>query len=212
MNALLETPTRKTAKATLNAPEKAAPDVTDEQLMRGIQEKDPAALGALHDRYAGLMKGLIMKVLHNEAESEDLLQEVFIELWNRSASYSQEKGKPLGWMITLTRRRAIDRLRKRDAYGRVEDRFAEAIKNDPHDWVAHVEQDVAQSEMRTFLKRALSTLPAAQRQAIEAAYYKGMSQREIAASTGIPLGTIKTRLELGLKKLAEGLHGLEDLL
>ncbi|MES2570375.1 MAG: sigma-70 family RNA polymerase sigma factor [Verrucomicrobiota bacterium] len=209
MNALLEAPSRSSSVSVLN---KSPLDITDEQLMLRIQGQDSAALGLLHDRYAGLMKGLIMKVLHNDAEADDLLQEVFIELWNRAGSYSPEKGKPLGWIITLARRRSIDRLRKRETYGRVEDRFAEETKNHAHDWVAHVEEDVAQSEMRTFLQRALATLPQAQREAIEAAYFKGMSQREIAASSGIPLGTIKTRLELGLRKLAEGLHGLEDLL
>jgi RNA polymerase sigma-70 factor (ECF subfamily) len=187
-------------------------DITDEELMRQVQQQNPKALGLLHDRYSGLMKGLIMKVLHNDAESDDLLQEIFIEIWNRANSYSQDKGKPLGWIITLSRRRAIDRLRKRDTYNRVEDRFAEETKNRPHDWFAHVEEDVAQSEMRSFLQRALSSLPDAQRQAIELAYFKGMSQREIAAHTGTPLGTIKTRLELALKKLSDGLHGLEDLL
>ncbi|MDB6170745.1 MAG: polymerase sigma factor, sigma-70 family [Chthoniobacteraceae bacterium] len=187
-------------------------DITDEELMRRIQQQDPKSLGLLHDRYSGLMKGLIMKVLHNDAESDDLLQEIFIEVWNRANSYSPDKGKPLGWIITLSRRRAIDRLRKRDTYSRVEDRFAEETKNRPHDWFAHVEEDVAQSEMREFLQRALSSLPDAQRQAIELAYFKGMSQREIAAHTGIPLGTIKTRLELALRKLSDGLHGLEDLL
>ncbi|MES2570597.1 MAG: sigma-70 family RNA polymerase sigma factor, partial [Verrucomicrobiota bacterium] len=150
-------------------------DITDERLMRMIQAQDPKALGLLHDRYAGLMKGLIMKVLHNDAESDDLLQEIFIEIWNRANSYSPEKGKPLGWIITLSRRRAIDRLRKRDTYNRVEDRFAEETKNQPQDWFAHVEEDVAQSEMRTFLQRALASLPEAQRQAIELAYFKGMS-------------------------------------
>ncbi|MDB6152106.1 MAG: polymerase, sigma-24 subunit, subfamily [Chthoniobacteraceae bacterium] len=211
MNALLENPTVSVSSVS-RAVDRSPLDITDEELMQRIQQQDSTALGILHDRYSGLMKGLIMKVLHDDAASDDLLQEVFIELWNRAGSYSQEKGKPLGWIITLARRRSIDRLRKRDTYCRVEDRFAEQTRNQAHDWVAHVEEDVAQSEMRTFLTRALATLPAAQREAIEAAYFKGMSQREIAASTGIPLGTIKTRLELGLRKLSEDLHGLEDLL
>ena len=192
--------------------EKSPLDITDEMLMARIQASDADALGLLHDRYAGMIKGLIMKVLYNDAEADDLLQEIFMEVWNRAASYSVEKGKALGWMITLARRRAIDRLRKRDTYCRATDRLAEETKNRPHDWVSHVEEDLAQSEMREHLQRVLETLPVAQRQAIELAYYKGMSQREIALHTGIPLGTIKTRLELGLKKLSEALVGLEDLL
>jgi RNA polymerase sigma-70 factor, ECF subfamily len=187
-------------------------DLTDEQLMVRIQEQDPKALGHLYDRYSGMVKGLIMKVLHNDAESDDMLQEIFVEVWNRAGSYCAQKGKPLGWIITLARRRAIDRLRKREAYCRAEDRLAEESKHQPQDWVAHVEEDLAHSEMREHLQRVLGELPEAQRQAIELAYYKGMSQREIAAHTGIPLGTIKTRLELAMKKLTVALAGLEDLL
>ena len=187
-------------------------DLTDEHLMQRIQERDSQALGFLHDRYASMLKALIMKVLHNEAESDDMLQEIFVEIWDRAASYSPEKGKALGWIITLSRRRAIDRLRKREAYCRAEERLAEETKRHPQDWIAHVEEDIAHSEMREHLARVLCGLPDAQRQAIELAYYKGMSQREIAAHTGIPLGTIKTRLELGLKKITEALKGFEDLL
>lgn len=207
MTALLENP-----KHTAPVIELSPLDITDEQLMERIQAADAEALALLHDRYAAMLKALIMKVLHNEAESEDMLQEIFVEIWNRAANYSAEKGKPLGWIVTLSRRRSIDRLRKREAYCRAEDRLAEETKHQPNDWVAHVEDDVAHAEMREHLQRVLSALPEAQRQAIELAYYKGMSQREIAAHTGIPLGTIKTRLELGMKKISEALRGMEDLL
>ncbi len=191
---------------------KTSLDVTDETLMAMIQRRESEAIGILHDRYARLLKALIMKVLHNDAESDDLLQEVYLEIWDRAAGYSQEKGKALSWIVTLARRRAIDRLRKREAYCRMEDRLLVETQRNPRDSVAHVEEDVEHSEMREHLQRVLGQLPPAQRQAIEMAYYKGMSQRDIAAATGIPLGTIKTRLELGMKKLAEALKGFEDLL
>ena len=152
-----------------------------------------------------------MKVLHNDADAEDLLQDVFLEIWDRAASYDPLKGRPLSWIATLTRRRSIDRLRKRETYFRVEDRFAEEIHARGDSWT-HVQEDLAQSEMNEHLQRALATLPEAQRHAIMLAYHRQMSQREIAAHTGIPLGTIKTRLELGLRKLAISLRGFEDLL
>ncbi|HEX5177592.1 MAG TPA: sigma factor, partial [Chthoniobacteraceae bacterium] len=76
-------------------------DLTDEHLMQQIQERDSRALGFLHDRYASMLKALIMKVLHNEAESDDMLQEIFVEIWDRASSYSSDKGKALGWIITL---------------------------------------------------------------------------------------------------------------
>jgi len=187
-------------------------DLTDEHLMHAIQQRDPEAIGHLHDRYASTLKALIMRVLHNDAESDDMLQEIFVEIWDRAGSYDPAKGKALGWIVTLTRRRAIDRLRKREAYGRMEERLLEETKRDPQDSIAHVEEDVAHSEMRQHLTRVLATLPVAQREVIELAFYKGMSQREIAASTGIPLGTIKTRIELAMKKIADALRGMEDLL
>jgi RNA polymerase sigma-70 factor (ECF subfamily) len=118
----------------------------------------------------------------------------------------------LGWIITLSRRRAIDRLRKREAYCRMEERLTEATQREPQEGHTHVEDDIAHAEMREHLSRVLVTLPPAQQQVINFAFYKGMSQREIAAHTGIPLGTIKTRIELGLKKISEALKGFEDLL
>lgn len=187
-------------------------DLTDEQLMGMIQARADEAIGILHDRYARLLKALIMKVLHNEAESDDLLQEVYMEIWNRAAGYSAEKGKALSWIVTLARRRAIDRLRKREAYCRMEERLLTATQQNPQDSIHHVEEDVEHAEMREHLNRVMVILPPAQRAAIEMAYYRGMSQRDIAAATGIPLGTIKTRLELGMKKLMEALRGFEDLL
>jgi len=104
-------------------------------------------------------------------------------------------------MITLTRRRAIDRLRREQAYFRVEERFQKETEQQPEAWThTRVEEDIEASDMRRILEKILNTLPAAQKAAVELAFYKGMSQREIATYTKIPLGTIKTRLELGVRK------------
>lgn len=210
--ALLSAPQQASSFRAVRPLEICPQDLTDEQLMAMIQNRQSEAIGFLHDRYSSMIKALIMKVLHNEAESDDMLQEIFMEIWDRAASYDPEKGKALGWMITLSRRRAIDRLRKREAYCRMEDRLTEASKQNPQESHAHVEEDIAHAEMREHLNRVLVTLPPAQQQVIQLAFYKGMSQREIAAHTGIPLGTIKTRIELGLKKISEALKGFEDLL
>ena len=180
-------------------------DLTDEQLMKMLQDRDPAALGFLYDRHSGIVKSLGMKVVHNEAEAEDLLQEIFVEIWNRAAGYDPAKGKPLGWIVTLARRRAIDRLRKCQSHCRAEDRLREEVESQPDAWTTDPEEDFVMADIRETLLGLLKTLPEAQQQAIELAFYQGMSQREIAAHTGIPLGTIKTRLELGLKKLTASL-------
>src|SRR5437867_379188 len=97
---------------------KAAAELSDETLMRKIVRHKPDALAELYDRYSGILKAVIMRVIHDEAEAEDLLQEIFLQIWQQAGHYSAEKGKPLGWIVTLTRRRAIDRLRKRQAYTR----------------------------------------------------------------------------------------------
>ena len=84
---------------------------TDLELMAGIQAEDPEALSQLYDRYNGIVKALILRIIRNETEADDLLQEVFMEIWNQAKNFSAQKGKPLGWMVTLTRRRSIDALR-----------------------------------------------------------------------------------------------------
>src|SRR3982750_2962604 len=94
---------------------------SDLDLMIGIQRGDPEALSKLYDRYNGILKALILRVIHNESEADDLLQEIFMEIWNQARNFSAHKGKPLGWMVTLARRRAIDGLRKKQAYARAEE-------------------------------------------------------------------------------------------
>lgn len=184
---------------------------TDLELMRGIQEEKPEALEQLYDRYNGILKALILRVIHNEAEADDLLQEIFMEIWNQAKNFSSDKGKPLGWMVTLARRRAIDGLRKKQAYTRAEERLQGETEQQPNAWVDNVtEQEISIGDTRVLVRRVIDTLPEAQQQAIELAFFRGMSQREIAADTNTPLGTVKTRLELGLKKLYEGLKELRD--
>jgi RNA polymerase sigma-70 factor, ECF subfamily len=185
-------------------------EASDEQLMAGIQRKKAKALSALYDRYSSVLKALIMRIIHNEAEADDLLQEIYMEIWNHAGNYSPDKGKPLGWMVTLTRRRSIDRLRKRQSYARAEERLQHETEQQPESWVHNtVDDDIEMHDLHAILVRIIAGLPPAQQQAIELAFFQGMSQREIAAHTNIPLGTIKTRLELGLKKIADGLRSLK---
>jgi len=198
MNATLERPITADARPS-------ALDLTDEQLMAMLQRREPVALEYLYDRHSAIVKSLGMKVVHNEAEAEDLLQEIFMEIWNRAGGYDAAKGKPLGWIVTLARRRAIDRLRKCQSHCRAEDRLRVEVEQQPDSWSTDPDEDFVMADIRETLLKLLQTLPEAQRQAIDLAYYKGMSQREIATHTGIPLGTIKTRLELGLKKLTAAL-------
>ena len=184
---------------------------SDVDLMLGIQSGDADALSQLYDRYSGIMKALILRIIHNETEADDLLQEVFMEIWNQAKNFSAEKGKALGWMVTLTRRRAIDALRKKQAYARAEERLQAEPERQPLAWVENAtEKDIEAGDTRVLMAKVINSLPEAQQQVIELAFFQGMSQREIAFHTNVPLGTVKTRLELGLKKIYEGLKELRD--
>jgi RNA polymerase sigma-70 factor (ECF subfamily) len=198
-------------KAALGSIELEPGAPTDVDLMTGIQAGDPDALSQLYDRYSGIVKALILRIIHNNSEADDLLQEVFMEIWNQAKNFSAQKGKPLGWMVTLTRRRAIDALRKKQAYSRAEEGLRAQPEQQPDAWVKNVTQEEIESgDTRAVMAKVISSLPEAQQQVIDLAFFQGMSQREIAAHTNIPLGTVKTRLELGLKKIYDGLKELKD--
>src|SRR2546421_3359984 len=184
---------------------------SDVDLMLGIQSGDADALSQLYDRYNGIVKALILRIIHNDTEADDLLQEVFMEIWNQAKNFSAAKGKPLGWMVTLTRRRSIDALRKKQAYARAEERLQAEPEQRPLAWVQNVtEKEIEAGDTRALMAKVINSLPEAQQQVIELAFFQGMSQREIASHTNIPLGTVKTRLELGLKKIYDGLKELKD--
>src|SRR3954454_4768094 len=154
---------------------------TDFDLMKGIQAGDANALSQLYDRYNGILKALILRVIHNEAEADDLLQEIFMEIWNQARNFSAQKGKPLGWMVTLARRRAIDGLRKKQAYARAGERLQSETEQQPDAWVHNeTEEEITFADTRKLVRRVIATLPEAQQQAIELAFFRGMSQREIA--------------------------------
>jgi RNA polymerase sigma-70 factor (ECF subfamily) len=198
-------------KLSVSAVEPPPGSPTDVDLMAGIQAGDPDALSQLYDRYSGIVKALILRIIHNDTEADDLLQEVFMEIWNQAKNFSAQKGKPLGWMVTLTRRRAIDALRKKQAYARAEERLQAEPEQQPLAWVQNnTAEDITSGDRRALMAKVIQSLPVAQQQVIDLAFFQGMSQREIAAHTNIPLGTVKTRLELGLKKIYDSLKGLKD--
>jgi RNA polymerase sigma-70 factor, ECF subfamily len=199
---LIPTPATLPSNATNGA------EPTDEMLMARIQQRDEQALTLLYYRYSKLLQSVISRCVYDAHHAEDLLQEVFVEIWDRAGHYSEEKGRALGWLITLARRRALDRIRRFQAYFRAEQRLRAEEENGPlTDHSCDGDADVEQRDLGARLERALAQLPEAQAQAVRLAYQQGLSQREIVARTGIPLGTIKTRIELGLRKLANALRG-----
>jgi RNA polymerase sigma-70 factor (ECF subfamily) len=182
---------------------------SDEALMKAITNRKQHALEELYGRYGKTLKAVIAHVVHEEAEADDVLQEIFLQIWKEAANYSPQAGKPLGWVVTLARRRAIDRLRRRQAYCRAKDRFEEHIEQQPAAWKHNrIDQDICRADIRHFLERQMRSLPPYQRKALELSFFEGLSHREISAATGTPLGTVKTRLELGLRKLTNGIRPL----
>ena len=184
--------------------------VPDETLLQRISQHQQAALNELYSRYGQTLKAVIDSVVHEEAEADDVLQEIFLQIWNEANNYSPTAGKPLGWVVTIARRRAIDRLRRRQAYGRARDRYREQLEQQPVRPRRPWHDTFVLSDLRRFLKNRIRALPIPQREAIDLAFFQGLSHREIAAATDTPLGTVKTRLELGLQKLTQAIRPLGD--
>src|SRR5438067_4971308 len=184
--------------------------VSNESLMEAISDRQPQALNEFYSRHSSRLKSVIGNVVHEEGEADDVLQEILIQIWRDARRYSPKAGKMLGWVVTLARRRAIDRLRRRQAYCRAKERYQEHLNEQPASASASESHsfgnDISRSDLRHFLHRRLNVLPRHQREALELAFFAGMSHREIAAVTRAPLGTVKTRLELGLQKLTQSLR------
>jgi RNA polymerase sigma-70 factor, ECF subfamily len=199
----------------LQIPQADGPDISilgDETLMEKISQRQQPALSELYSRYSRSLRALIGSVVHEESEADDVLQESFLQIWREAHHYSPKAGKPLGWVITIARRRAIDRVRRRDSYRRAKQRFEEEIKPQQGQIsrATGTAREVTQTDLRRFLGQQMRALPKVQREAVELAYFGGLSQREIAATTHTPLGTVKTRLQLGLRKLTQCIRPLRS--
>ena len=180
--------------------------VPDETLLKKISQHQQPALNELYGRYNSTLKAVIDSVVHEHAEADDVLQEIFLQIWKEATNYSPKAGKPLGWVVTIARRRAIDRLRRRQAYGRARERYgAQLDQQRPRSYRA-AEDPFVTEDLRRFLRKRIKGLPPLQREAIELAFFRGLSHREIATITSTPLGTVKTRLELGLQKLSQSIR------
>jgi RNA polymerase sigma-70 factor (ECF subfamily) len=184
--------------------------VPDETLLKKISQHSQPALNELYGRYGQTLKAVIDSVVHEEAEADDVLQEIFLQIWKEATHYSPTAGKPLGWVVTIARRRAIDRLRRRQAYCRARDRYSDQLdqQQQPKMRRRGLNDEFALADMRGFLKKRMRNLPRFQREALDLSFFKGLSHREIACATGTPLGTVKTRLELGLQKLTQTIKPL----
>lgn len=165
---------------------------------------DSESLGDLHDRYAGLLLATGVRILGNRREAEDLVHDVLMEVWQKSADYDPERGSVRTWILVRLRSRALDRCRRAGRF-RVEtleesdlDDLGQARGEEPGQRLDHAR-----------VRRALLELPAAQRQVLELAYFDGLSATEIAERLAVPVGTVKSRTAAGLAKLRAALHAEE---
>lgn len=177
----------------------AAGNALDQALLSKVSVGDASALRALYDSCGARALSVAYRVLGTRSEAEEVVQETFVQVWRQARSYDASRGGAMAWIATIARSRALDRLRTRSANERAVARSAE--EPEPRYAPAPVEI-AAQRELRAQVSAALSSLPPEQRSAIELAYYEGLSHSEIAARLGDPLGTVKTRVRLGLAKLA----------
>jgi RNA polymerase sigma-70 factor (ECF subfamily) len=152
---------------------------------------------------------VILGVLHEEGDADDVLHDVFLQLWDQSDKLMPEKGLH-GFLVTMARRRALDRIRRRLAYRRVTDRFESERKAEFRDELRANQTEPANNDLSELLEGMISELPRAQQEVVHLTFFEGMSQREIAARKAIALGTVKTRLQLARKKLRHQLVPLQD--
>jgi len=175
----------------------------DSDLVRRLQDQDPAALEQLYDRYSPMTYGIILRIAGDAAAAEDLLQEVFLKIWERAQSFERDKGSLGTWLITLARNRAIDY--RRSVEGRMATQSV-GLESMPTGGTSHTEHEfVLNLDRIEKVRAALETLSEGQRRVIELAYYDGMSQTEIAAKLGQPLGTVKALMRRGLKVIKDSL-------
>lgn len=178
---------------------KSALQPADALLVERIALRDTEAFTSLYDRHQAILLGLLIRILHNRTEAEDVLQEVFLAVWQRAADYDQARGTVFTWLVTMTRSRALDRLRSRDARVRL---LAQAAQ-ESRLHVTNAEDTAVNAEQREIVQRALDGITEQQRSALLLAYFEGLSQSEIARRLNEPLGTVKSRIRAALLKLKE---------
>lgn len=192
-------------------PQTAMSELDDAELSALVTKGSAEALEVLYNRFGRVVLAFATRMMGDRQIGEEVVQEVFIRAWRQSANYSSSRGSYITWILSITHNLAIDELRKRNR------RPQRAGSADPmlllgnvRDTGPSVEESAEVLELREVMVKALNSLPPLQREAVELAFYSGLTQREVAERLDEPLGTIKTRIRLGMKKLREYLEELEE--
>lgn len=173
----------------------------DIRLLKRIAERDAASFQAFYKKYKGLVFATISNVLNDHHDTEDVLQEVLVQVWNKAHLYESRKGKPLTWLTTMARNRAIDRIRSKQRRSRLNDDFETENKKDQFEFEPSGHENLEEKERVGILHHAVSRLTDDQREAIELTYFSGLTQAEVAGRLHEPLGTIKARIRRGVNRL-----------
>ncbi len=172
----------------------------DAVLVERIVQRNEAALAELYDRYAGMLSSVLNRILRDTQATEEILQDIFYQLWQTAAQFDASRGSLPGWLMVIARNRAISRLRRKNpSQG---DELTENTVVLPY----NLETVIARNQLVTRVRIVLEELPKEQRDAVELAYFEGLTHSEIAQRTGDPLGTVKTRLRTAVETLRRTLH------
>ena len=175
----------------------AAREPSDEQVLEAVGRGDDDALGVLYDRFGRPAYRLAFRILRDSALAEDAVQEAFLAVWRSADAYKRERAKPSTWILTVVHRRAVDIVRREQS------RRGDPLEVAPEPTSGPADEDAVLRERRAAVQAALTELPGEQRQALELAYYGGLTQSELAERLGVPLGTVKSRMFAGLGRLRE---------
>jgi RNA polymerase sigma-70 factor (ECF subfamily) len=178
----------------------------DVELLRRIAGGDRAAFASFYDQYSGLLFSIAVKVLNDAKEAEDVLQEVFMQIWDKASAYDPLLGKPTSWAVTLTRNKAIDRIRAAQRRSKLIEQATVEASVAPNNYPSANEK-LHGKENAQMIRSVVAELPPDQRRAIEMAFFSGLTQDEISKKLQEPLGTIKARIRRGMLKLREKLEG-----
>lgn len=198
----------------MDVPIPQSPPAVAPDLVARVAGGDQAAFEQLYDQSSSLLFTLVSRIVGNPGDAADLLQEIYLEVWRKASNYDRARGTPMAWLVTLARSRAIDRVRALGSRGKG---VTASLDDTPASDLIAAGTDAlelrAANERQSLIWKALATLPLVQRQAIELAYYEGLTHVEISERLNVPLGTIKTRIRLAMEKLRDGLQPLweEDL-
>lgn len=176
-------------------------EALETELLENTGRGDRASFRQLYERYSGVLFSTAYKVLNDQAESEDVLQDVFVQIWDKARLYDRTRGKPLTWALTLTRNKSIDRLRSVQRRHRLKDEVGKESAGAEQAPAAG--QEVYAIEKNRIVRNAVLELSDDQRQAIEMAFFGGLTQNEIASKLDEPLGTVKARIRRGMIKLKD---------